>query len=244
MLVRNTALVVLFIFSLAAFFYIGKYKKQLDVEHETTQQILARTRAAHRKEKKIETVCWSPRAQVFRNFVSDEECQYIMERGVSRLQRSMVVGADGMDVVSDHRSSMGAFLSFMDGDPIIVDIERRIAEWTHLPAENGETFYLLRYQPGEQYKPHVDFFGDEIDTRVSGNRIATVLVYLDEPEEGGETRFPHSDVEVKVKKGDALLFWDYTPGLEPDPTSLHQSKPVIKGVKWCMTKWIRMRRFE
>jgi len=73
--------------------------------------------------------------------------------------------------------------------------------------------------------------------------VATVLVYLHSPDEGGETEFPMKGVRVNATQGTALLFWDYGPNFQPDRFSLHAGLPVIKGVKWSMTRWIRMRKF-
>jgi len=118
-----------------------------------------------------------------------------------------------------------------------------IAEWTHIPVENGETMYLLRYEEGQEYKAHHDYFSDKANIERGGNRVATVVMYLAEPEKGGETYFPKIDLEVPVKKGDAVLFWDYKPDNTPDDKTLHSSKPVVKGTKWALTKWIRQRKF-
>lgn len=128
--------------------------------------------------------------------------------------------------------------------------------------------YLLRYQQGQEYKPHFDYFDVQTQQKhigSAGNRVATVVMYLSDVEEGGETYFPNAEGgerSVKPKKGDAVLFWDYTPGPylfpfhsasqllthscldgKPDPLSLHGGRPVIKGVKWSLTRWIRAKPF-
>eukprot|EP01127_Copromyxa_protea_P009836 TRINITY_DN2347_c0_g1_i1.p1 TRINITY_DN2347_c0_g1~~TRINITY_DN2347_c0_g1_i1.p1 ORF type:complete len:173 (-),score=36.20 TRINITY_DN2347_c0_g1_i1:24-542(-) len=134
----------------------------------------------------------------------------------------------------------------MKNSPLLRNIERRAEAFTHLPMDHGEVFYLLRYEEGQQYKPHFDWFSDDDVGKShqgkSGNRIATVLFYLGSPDEGGETIFPSTAdgvVEVKANAGDAVLFWDYTPENKPDRASLHGGKPVLEGTKWAMTKWIR-----
>jgi len=113
-------------------------------------------------------------------------------------------------------------------------------------VENGEAYYLLRYETGQEYKPHTDWFHDNDAGRVhiglQGNRIATVLTYLHSPEEGGGTIFPEINKVVPAKAGDSVLFWDLHPDNSVDPRSLHGGKPVIKGIKWAMTKWIRENR--
>jgi len=151
---------------------------------------------------------------------------------------------------SGARTSSGVFLGYkhMVASAILRDAERRIAEWAHLPVENGESFYLLQYKVGEKYVPHYDYFGENhlsVNGGGSGNRYATILTYLGAPDEGGETVFPMANkknLKVQPKVGDAVLFFDMTPFAEGDPKSLHGSDPVIKGVKYAMTKWIRQRK--
>jgi len=97
-------------------------------------------------------------------------------------------------------------------------IENKIASWTHLPVSHGEVMYLLRYQLGQEYKPHFDYF-DPAQTKnlgEAGNRVATVVMYLSDVEEGGETYFPDADggqKAIPAKKGDAVLFWGFTVGM-------------------------------
>jgi len=198
----------------------------------------------------IEQISWQPRIFLFHHFMTKEECQEILSLAKGDVARSLVVGEGGKSVESEGRSSSGVFLTrkYMTQSPLLRNIERRISEWTQLPIENGEGFYLIRYEIGQQYKPHYDWFSLDEKGKPhigsSGNRVATVLSYLQEPEEGGETIFPLADagkIEVKVNTGDAVLFFDYTPSGEPDHKALHGSNPVIKGEKWSMTKWLRPR---
>jgi len=193
---------------------------------------------------KIETLAWKPRVQYYRGFITDEEANHIMQMVLPILTESTVVGAGGKNVKSDHRTSTGAFIvGAMRDDEVIKDVERRIALWTHLPEENGEALYVLRYDLGQYYRPHNDYFLTDEMIRNHGDRVATVLTYLAAPDEGGETQFPDTGMRVKFHKGDALLFWDYNPDMTPDPWSKHESLPVTKGTKWCMTKWIHSKRY-
>ncbi|KAG7022241.1 putative prolyl 4-hydroxylase 7 [Cucurbita argyrosperma subsp. argyrosperma] len=133
-------------------------------------------------------------------------------------------------------------------DDIVAGIEAKIAAWTFLPVDNGEPIQILRYENGQQYVPHFDFFQDPVNVAAGGHRIATVLMYLSNVERGGETVFPDSPVllspnancSLKPKKGDALLFFSLHPNVTTDPTSYHGSCPVIEGEKWSATKWIHM----
>lgn len=193
-----------------------------------------------------EALSWSPRVFLTRNFLSHEECDYIIALGEHKLSRSTVIGENGKSVVDNYRTSDGVFFAREAKDPVLQHIEQRIAVWSHIPAENGEVFYLLRYKEGQEYKPHTDWFlfDDEKHDffRNQGNRIATVLLYLSDVEEGGETYFPKANLDIKPRKGDAILFWNLNPDNLPDLRSIHGGRPVIDGTKWCMTKWIRQKR--
>eukprot|EP01124_Arcella_intermedia_P019099 TRINITY_DN2623_c0_g1_i1.p1 TRINITY_DN2623_c0_g1~~TRINITY_DN2623_c0_g1_i1.p1 ORF type:complete len:266 (+),score=17.71 TRINITY_DN2623_c0_g1_i1:36-800(+) len=200
---------------------------------------LATATVAQEGEPWIETVSWSPRIFVYHNILTTEECDHIVELGAAEVTRSQVVGDKGASEVNNARTSYGVFLSKYEEDPVLKKLRHRISDWTHLPEANGETFYLLRYEVGQEYKPHNDYFRDDMDLGAAGNRIATVLTYLSTPESGGETVFPNAGLQVKATKGNAVLFWDITPDGKSDPMSLHGGNPVISGTKWAMTKWIR-----
>jgi len=132
---------------------------------------------------------------------------------------------------------------------IVKKYAQKIALWTQIPEENGEPFYVIRYQKGEQYRPHHDYFSEDEHGRPfigdRGNRIATVLMYLEPAEIGGETIFPRKELEIKAKQGDAILFFSANPHLTEDnqlsynADTLHGGNPVVAGVKWVCTRWIR-----
>ncbi|OIW07594.1 hypothetical protein TanjilG_28407 [Lupinus angustifolius] len=160
-------------------------------------------------------------------------------------------------MVSKVRTSSGMFL-WKAQDEIIAEIEARIATWTFLPIDNGENIQVLRYERGQQYEAHFDYFSDKYNLQYGGHRMATVLIYLSNVEKGGETVFPDSELSlsqpkdntwsqcaktgyaVKPKKGDALLFFSLHPNATTDTRSLHRSCPVIEGEKWSATRWIHV----
>jgi len=197
----------------------------------------------------IETLSWSPRLFLYHNFLLQEECDQIIELATNDVSRSMVVGTKGEAAESTVRTSSGVFLvdKYMKNSPLLRDMERRLAEWTKLPVENGEAFYVLRYEIGQEYKPHADYFwNDPGGTKYyanEGNRYATILTYLHTPDEGGETFFPSLNIRVPARKGNSVLFWDLSPSNEGDSRAIHGSDPVKQGVKWAMTKWIRENKF-
>ncbi|KAG2487816.1 hypothetical protein HYH03_013660 [Edaphochlamys debaryana] len=214
------------------------------------------------KTDRVETISWSPRAFIHHNFLTVEECNHLVDIGSRRVSRSLVVDSKtGASKLDDIRTSFGA--AFGRGeDPVIAAIEERIAEWTHLPPEYGEPIQILRYENGQKYDAHWDWFDDPVHHKAyleNGNRYATVLLYLAEVDEGGETNLPLADpidadmqrldnpsqcaaawgISVRPRKGDALLFYDMDiMGQAGDRKALHASCPTLKGMKWTATKWI------
>ncbi|KAL0554924.1 hypothetical protein IC582_008854 [Cucumis melo] len=198
-----------------------------------------------------------PRAFLYKGFLSYEECQHLIHLAKGKLRQSLVAAGTGESVTSKERTSTGMFLRKAQ-DKIVARIESRIAAWTFLPLDNGEPIQILRYENGQKYEPHFDFFQDPGNIAIGGHRIATILMYLSDVEKGGETVFPNSPVKlseeekgdlsecakvgygVRPKLGDALLFFSMNPNVTPDATSYHGSCPVIEGEKWSATKWIHM----
>ncbi|XP_010550487.1 PREDICTED: probable prolyl 4-hydroxylase 10 [Tarenaya hassleriana] len=214
-------------------------------------------------ERWVEIISWEPRASVYHNFLTKKECQYLIELAKPHMEKSTVVDEKtGQSRDSRVRTSSGTFLP-RGRDKIIRDIEKRIADLTFIPVEHGEGLQVLHYEAGQKYEPHYDYFMDEYNTRNGGQRTATVLMYLSDVEEGGETVFPAAKgnysavpwwnelsecgkggLSVKPKMGDALLFWSTTPDATLDPSSLHGGCPVIKGNKWSSTKWLRLHEYK
>lgn len=189
----------------------------------------------------------SPDAYVIDDFVTAAECAAIIDLARERLKQSTVVdNKTGGSVVHDNRTSHGMFFSRAE-TPLIAEIEHRISARVGIPFEHGEGLQVLRYEVGQEYKPHNDYFdvnkpGSASHLVHGGQRVSTVLVYLNTPELGGATCFPDVGLEVAARKGRALVF-SYD---KPDASSktLHGGMPVIKGEKWVLTKWFREGRFD
>lgn len=186
----------------------------------------------------------SPRIELFEHFLSDRECDYIIEKGRPQLMRSRVFTASG-EVQDNRRTSEGMFFPQNSNDPILSGIEERIASLTRIPRSHGEGIQLLHYGVGAEYQPHYDYFDCSTGgCDRGGQRVATMILYLNDVEEGGETIFPRAKVSVKPVKGSAVLFYNCLPGGKEDPNTLHGGAPVIKGEKWIATKWLRMGVFR
>uniref|UniRef100_A0A1D1ZRX9 procollagen-proline 4-dioxygenase n=1 Tax=Auxenochlorella protothecoides TaxID=3075 RepID=A0A1D1ZRX9_AUXPR len=209
---------------------------------------------------RVEQVSWEPRAFVFHNFLSDAECDHLMHKANSTLTPSTVVDSrTGGSMASTVRTSSGTWFS-KGADDIIDAIEQRIALVTMIPAENGEGLQVLKYVNGQEYKAHTDYFHDSknSDAVHGGNRLATMLMYLTTPEEGGETVFPYGlpkregpewsacarqGLAVKARRGDAIFFYGMKPDGSLDMKSTHASCPTLAGEKWSATKWMHVSEF-
>ena len=174
------------------------------------------------------------------NFLSSEECDELIQLSKQRLHRSQVIDSEtGERTTASGRTSEGTEYAINES-PLIRLIEKRIEEVTDFPVENGESLQVLHYNKGEEYKAHYDFFPEsKIDSSKGGQRVCTLLMYLNDVQEGGETIFPKMDLSISPKKGAALYFHYGNQKGQTDRLTLHSSVPVLNGEKWVATKWIR-----
>jgi prolyl 4-hydroxylase len=187
-----------------------------------------------------------PRIIVLGGFLSDDECDKMVALAGPRMARSETVdNQTGGSEVNASRTSRGMF--FERGETGVVDrVEKRIAALLGWPVQNGEGLQVLHYQPGAEYKPHYDYFdpvhpGSASILKRGGQRVGTLLMYLNTPKKGGGTIFPDVGFEVAPIKGNACFFsYDRA---HVNTKSLHGGSPVIEGEKWVATKWLREREF-
>ncbi|MFO1219747.1 MAG: 2OG-Fe(II) oxygenase [Burkholderiaceae bacterium] len=189
----------------------------------------------------------NPRLVVFGGFLSDDECDEMIALATPRLARSETVhNPSGGSEVHAARTSDGMF--FERGEfAICARIEQRIAALVNWPIENGEGLQVLRYRPGAEYKAHHDYFdpaqpGTPTILQRGGQRVGTVVMYLNTVPKGGGTSFPDVGVEVAPIRGNAVFFaYDRAHNIT---RTLHAGTPVVEGEKWVATKWMREREFR
>jgi len=188
-----------------------------------------------------------PRVVLFGNFLSDAECDALVAAASGRLARSETVAIQNdASEVNTARTSDGMFFERAEND-ICARIEARIAALLNWPVENGEGLQVLRYRPGAEYLPHFDYFDPHHAStpailKRGGQRVGTLVMYLNTPKRGGGTIFPDAKLEVAPVKGHAVFFSYDRP--HPDTLTLHGGSPVLEGEKWVATKWMRQGRFE
>ena len=189
----------------------------------------------------------SPRVVVFADLLSADECAELMALARARLERSETVQTEtGGSEVNAARTSEGMFFAPAEF-PVCARLEERIAALVDWPVENGEGLQILRYRPGAQYRPHYDYFdpaerGTPKILERGGQRVASIVCYLNTPEAGGATVFPDAGLEVAPVQGNAVFFSYDRP--HPSTRTLHGGAEVAAGEKWVATKWLREGRFE
>jgi prolyl 4-hydroxylase len=176
-----------------------------------------------------------PNARLYRGAFTAAECDFMMLLAEPTYERSLVI-MDGRDVPDPIRTSDGSTFHWLIEDPATHAINRRIAALSGTSVDQGEPLHILRYRPGQQYHPHHDWLPPP------NRRLMTVLIYLNEEYEGGETAFPKANLKVRGRKGDALFFVSALPNGNLDPMSEHAGNPVQSGTKYLASRWIREHR--
>ncbi|NML40384.1 2OG-Fe(II) oxygenase [Chitinophaga sp. G-6-1-13] len=170
------------------------------------------------------------------DFLSEEECKYMIDycEQHNLFYRSMTGAADGSNEVTGHRTSYSAFITTCRQDTVFKDIVERAADLMEVEIARVEDLQCVRYGDGQEYRPHFDSF----ETGVK--RKATLLVYLNDDFEGGETIFPEIGFSVSPKKGMALSFINLDEQHTDLIYSLHGGAPVTAGTKFACNIWIQL----
>ena len=200
------------------------------------------------REARLAFMMTEPVVALLENLLAAEECEELMHLSRVKLQRSTIVDPEtGHGTVIKDRSSDGTFFA-LNENAFIATIDRRIAEVMGWPIENGEGLQILRYGIGGEYKPHFDFFppgdpGSQRHIAKGGQRVSTLVIYLNDVQAGGETIFPALKLSVTPKQGSALYFEYCNSRGQVDSQTLHSGLPVVAGEKWIATKWMREKKF-
>jgi prolyl 4-hydroxylase len=202
---------------------------------------------AHDRQVQVLLSMQHPRVVVFGGLLSDDECDALVAAAAPRMTRSeTVVNETGGNEVNVARTSDGMFFGRCEL-PICQRIEERIAALVNWPLLHGEGLQVLHYRPGAEYKPHHDYFdpaqpGMAAVLRRGGQRVGTLVMYLNTPARGGGTVFPDVQLEVAPIKGNAVFFSYDRP--HASTRTLHGGSPVLAGEKWVATKWLREGEFH
>lgn len=195
-----------------------------------------------------QTVTTQPFIRVFQKFAGAAECRWLIDTAGENLGPSTVFDYSTGALRSDfRRTSRAAMFTFDRVDLVVEMVRARIAATLALPLPHFEVSQVLHYAPGQEFKPHHDYFDPaaegfnrEISDR--GQRIATLIIYLNGEFTGGETQFPSLGFRYRGQTGDAITFANVDPDGQPNPMTLHAGLAPASGEKWIFSQWVRDRR--
>ncbi|XP_020550965.1 probable prolyl 4-hydroxylase 12 isoform X2 [Sesamum indicum] len=179
------------------------------------------------------------RVFLYRNFLSDEECDYLISWVHRKKSHNMQVDDLPQSYLMD------------TDDEIARNIEDRISAWTFLPKENSKSLQVLHFGP-EDSKQKYSYFHNKAAEEVGEPLLATVILYLSNVSQGGQILFPHSENRVwsdctksskilRPSRGNAIVFFSLHLNATPDKSSFHARCPVLEGDMWCTTKFFYLK---
>ena len=173
------------------------------------------------------------------NFLSEKECAELIKSSKPKLEPATVVSSTNSDnIVNNERTNKTAHWTEED---IEVKINKKIKDTIKIYSKKSETPQVQNYQISEEYKPHYDYFQKHAvdELKKGGQRSFTFMIYLNDVEEGGQTKFVELNQKITPKLGKAVIWCNLDHNNKPDKQTLHAGMPVIKGEKWILTKWFR-----
>jgi prolyl 4-hydroxylase len=177
-------------------------------------------------------------------FLSDAHCRHIIGLIDDVACPSRLVEEKDWE---GYRTSFSGDVDPHDG--VIHALDERLAALTGIAPGHGESVQGQRYNRGEYYHEHWDWFDTQApywrrESRNGGQRSWTAMIYLNAVEEGGTTDFVHLDLKVVPAAGSLLIWNNALPDGSPNPLTMHAARPVLRGVKYVATKWFRARPWK
>lgn len=212
------------------------------------QEVLKRTGAKVRERLEADADVYripTDKAEIFAvgDFLSPDECDRLV-RMIDTVARPSQL--HDVAYVAKFRTSYSG--NFDRWDPFVQSVSRRIDDLLGLPPEHGETIQGQRYFPGQEFKPHNDWFYTDqpywpLEKDRGGQRSWTAMAFLNSVDEGGHTHFVNVGAMIEPKPGVLLIWNNARPDGSPNEDTIHAGTPVAKGVKYVLTKWYRTRPF-
>ena len=197
-----------------------------------------------------QTLCADPLVRVYRDFVPDSVCEWLIERARPNLKRALIYDPVGGKDVADHmRTNSAAGFDLMHADLVQVAVQCRMSAAVGVSVHQMEGPTVLHYAKGEQITNHYDFVNPRIpnydaEIKQRGQRIITFLVYLNDDYDGGETTFPELGIVHRGTAGDGLYFINAHADLTPNRRMLHTGSPPLRGEKWVVSQFIVSKRLR
>ena len=203
---------------------------------------------AWRKAPEFRVLSADPDIKTAEAFTDKAVCDWIIGRARDRLQPASVIAnqGEGQDVRAGVRTNSYAGFDLITTDVVLLLMRERLAAVAGVDILAMEAPQALHYSPGEQYRPHFDFMDPKLSGHVEalarlGQRSLTLLVYLNDAYEGGETDFPRLGLKYRGPTGGLLMFRNADDVGKPDRRMLHAGLAPTSGEKWLLSQWIRDR---
>lgn len=180
----------------------------------------------------------------FGDFLSMAECERLLLM-IDQVAKPSTLHEQ--DYASGFRTSYSGDLDRYE--PFVMGISRRIDDLLGLNPTCGEPIQGQRYLPGQQFKPHNDWFYTtekywQLERKRGGQRSWTAMAFLNQVEEGGETHFTNVGIKIEPKPGVLLVWNNALPDGTPNEGTMHAGTPVVRGAKYVITKWYRTRQWR
>lgn len=186
------------------------------------------------------------KAEIFAvgDFLSLEECARFVRMTDTVARPSSLYD---QDYATGFRTSYSGDLD--PHEPLTKAVSRRIDDLLGISAICGESIQAQRYYPGQEFKPHNDWFYTDQEywkgeRKRGGQRSWTAMAFLNKVDAGGETHFVEVGAKIEPKPGVLLVWNNALPDGSPNENTLHAGTPVTTGVKYVLTKWYRTRKWK
>jgi prolyl 4-hydroxylase len=190
-------------------------------------------------------ICETPRIRIAKGFLPPVICDWLIDRARDKLQPAKMSEAYGdIPRLSGERTNSDFIIDIVTADVVLTLVRARISAFMEISTVGFQPPQILHYAVGQELKPHFDFLERSVSEEVRaelGNQIATVLIYLNDDYDGGETDFPRASVRHKGATGDVIAFANVDISGRPDTMTLHAVLAPTRGEKWLLSQWIRDR---
>lgn len=185
----------------------------------------------------------NPKVAMFigKKFLEPALCQSLIHQIDAKRRPSTLADSNG-----DYAFRTSETCDLDPEDSLTIELKRRIIALTGIDPAHAEPMQGQRYEVGQEFKAHTDYFepnGTDYEKycSVSGQRTWTVMLYLNEVEAGGVTRFKAIDKMVEPEVGKVLAWNNLRANGTPNPSTLHHAMKVRAGTKYVITQWFRER---
>jgi prolyl 4-hydroxylase len=180
---------------------------------------------------------------ILRNFLTASECSAFCDLIDAERRPSTLADDQG---IAQFRTSETCDLDSQH--PLVAEVQTRLSQLTNIPISHAEPLQGQRYAPGQEFKPHTDTFNPGgadyfLHCAEAGQRSWTAMLYLNEPEDGGATRFKAIGKTIQPETGKLILWNNLLPDGSPNDATLHQGMKVRRGTKYVLTQWYRQHPF-